>query len=233
MTSFRWIAVIVSSSVLAVGVAACGSSSDNGGSGGGETFPGRSTSTDRAPSSRSPRRPQRASRARTRESMSPWGSPGPAVASRSSAPARPRSRTPPADRARGELRLQEEGDHLRRLPGRQRRDLDRHQPRPRSLPDHRSAEAALEQGLDGRQLRQLGKDADGKPLPDASVSLYGPGTDSGTFDFFTDEINGGKAGAAPTTSPRRTTTSSSRECRATPTASATSGSPITRRTRTS
>jgi len=38
---------------------------------------------------------------------------------------------------------------------------------------------------------QLGKDADtGKPLPSAKVSLYGPGTDSGTFDFFTDEING-------------------------------------------
>jgi phosphate transport system substrate-binding protein len=38
---------------------------------------------------------------------------------------------------------------------------------------------------------QLGKDADtGKPLPDAKVSLYGPGTDSGTFDFFTDAING-------------------------------------------
>jgi phosphate transport system substrate-binding protein len=27
-------------------------------------------------------------------------------------------------------------------------------------------------------------------LPDAPLSLYGPGTDSGTFDFFTDEING-------------------------------------------
>ena len=38
---------------------------------------------------------------------------------------------------------------------------------------------------------QLGKDAEtGKPLPDAKVSLYGPGTDSGTFDFFTEEING-------------------------------------------
>jgi len=37
----------------------------------------------------------------------------------------------------------------------------------------------------------LGKDAEsGKPLPDAEVSLYGPGTDSGTFDFFTDVING-------------------------------------------
>jgi phosphate transport system substrate-binding protein len=38
---------------------------------------------------------------------------------------------------------------------------------------------------------QLGKDADtGQPIPDANVSLYGPGTDSGTFDFFTSEING-------------------------------------------
>jgi phosphate transport system substrate-binding protein len=38
---------------------------------------------------------------------------------------------------------------------------------------------------------QLGKDADtGQPVPDASVSLYGPGTDSGTFDYFTDVING-------------------------------------------
>jgi phosphate transport system substrate-binding protein len=27
-------------------------------------------------------------------------------------------------------------------------------------------------------------------LPDQKVSLFGPGTDSGTFDFFTDEING-------------------------------------------
>ena len=37
----------------------------------------------------------------------------------------------------------------------------------------------------------LGDDADtGEPLPDAQVSLYGPGTDSGTFDYFTDTING-------------------------------------------
>jgi phosphate transport system substrate-binding protein len=38
---------------------------------------------------------------------------------------------------------------------------------------------------------QLGDDADtGEPLPDVDVSLYGPGTDSGTFDYFTDVING-------------------------------------------
>jgi phosphate transport system substrate-binding protein len=38
---------------------------------------------------------------------------------------------------------------------------------------------------------ELGEDADsGEPLPDAEVSLYGPGTDSGTFEYFTEEING-------------------------------------------
>jgi phosphate transport system substrate-binding protein len=38
---------------------------------------------------------------------------------------------------------------------------------------------------------ELGNDADtGEPLPDADVSLYGPGTDSGTFDYFTEQING-------------------------------------------
>jgi len=35
------------------------------------------------------------------------------------------------------------------------------------------------------------KDIDPK-LPDTKLSLYGPGTDSGTFDFFTEEINGEK-----------------------------------------
>jgi phosphate transport system substrate-binding protein len=38
---------------------------------------------------------------------------------------------------------------------------------------------------------ELGEDADsGQLLPGADVSLYGPGTDSGTFDYFTDVING-------------------------------------------
>ncbi|MSO42085.1 MAG: PstS family phosphate ABC transporter substrate-binding protein [Solirubrobacterales bacterium] len=38
---------------------------------------------------------------------------------------------------------------------------------------------------------ELGDDADtGDALPDTELSLYGPGTDSGTFDFFTDKING-------------------------------------------
>jgi phosphate transport system substrate-binding protein len=38
---------------------------------------------------------------------------------------------------------------------------------------------------------ELGNDADsGEALPDVDVSLYGPGTDSGTFEYFTETING-------------------------------------------
>ena len=48
-----------------------------------------------------------------------------------------------------------------------------------------------EKGSSVTNYSQLGKDADtGQLLPDAEVSLYGPGTDSGTFDYFTDAING-------------------------------------------
>jgi phosphate transport system substrate-binding protein len=40
-------------------------------------------------------------------------------------------------------------------------------------------------------LADLGEDADtGEPLPDAELSLYGPGTDSGTFEYFTEEVVG-------------------------------------------
>ncbi|MDQ4081715.1 MAG: PstS family phosphate ABC transporter substrate-binding protein [Actinomycetota bacterium] len=38
---------------------------------------------------------------------------------------------------------------------------------------------------------QLGEDAEtGEPLPDVDVSLYGPGTDSGTFEYFTEQVVG-------------------------------------------
>jgi phosphate transport system substrate-binding protein len=48
-----------------------------------------------------------------------------------------------------------------------------------------------EKGSDVTNYSQLGEDADtGQPLPDAEVSLYGAGTDSGTFDYFTEVING-------------------------------------------
>ncbi|MDQ4040335.1 MAG: substrate-binding domain-containing protein, partial [Actinomycetota bacterium] len=40
-------------------------------------------------------------------------------------------------------------------------------------------------GSNVRTLRELDP-----RLPDTELSLFGPGTDSGTFDFFTDELNG-------------------------------------------
>jgi len=40
----------------------------------------------------------------------------------------------------------------------------------------------------GSQVRRL-SDVD-PSLPDAELTLFGPGTDSGTFDFFTEQING-------------------------------------------
>jgi phosphate transport system substrate-binding protein len=49
----------------------------------------------------------------------------------------------------------------------------------------------LWENSDVTNYSDLGNDADSdQALPDASVSLYGPGTDSGTFDYFTDVING-------------------------------------------
>ena len=52
------------------------------------------------------------------------------------------------------------------------------------------------------------KDA-GDGLPDAALKLFGPGTDSGTFDFFTKARSTAKrARRARTTRPPRTTTSS-------------------------
>ena len=34
-------------------------------------------------------------------------------------------------------------------------------------------------------------------FPDLEIKLYGPGTDSGTFDYFTDEINGAEGASRP------------------------------------
>jgi phosphate transport system substrate-binding protein len=48
-----------------------------------------------------------------------------------------------------------------------------------------------EKNSDVDNYSQLGDDADsGEPVPDAEVSLYGPGTDSGTFEYFTEEVVG-------------------------------------------
>ena len=78
---------------------------------------------------------------------------------------------------------------------------------------------------------QLGDDAEtGEPLPDVEVSLYGPGTDSGTFDYFTEQIVGEEGAAATTTSRREDDNVLVQGVRADRAGSATSGSPTTSRT---
>jgi len=48
-----------------------------------------------------------------------------------------------------------------------------------------------DEGSTVKNLDELGKDPEtGDPLPSAELSLFGPGTDSGTFDYFTETING-------------------------------------------
>ena len=53
------------------------------------------------------------------------------------------------------------------------------------MPDNQGAQRGLEEGFEGSSLNQVNSS-----LPSTKLSLYGPGTDSGTFDFFTKEING-------------------------------------------
>ena len=70
--------------------------------------------------------------------------------------------------------------------------------------------------------------------PDQPMKLFGPGADSGTFDYFTEAVVG-KAKSEPRRLHRlaRTTTCWCRACRATSTRWATSATPTTSRTRTS
>ena len=140
-------------------------------------------------SSRSPRRRRAVQRGAPGREDHGRRSPAPAAASRSSAPARPTSPTPRA-RSRttrrspvcekggvkyGEVQIANDGIAV----------VDEQGPEGR-LPDHRPAQEAVEQGLEGQEpVSEVDRSC-----PTPQLSLYGPGTDSGTFDFFTDEING-------------------------------------------
>ena len=71
-------------------------------------------------------------------------------------------------------------------------------------------------------------------FPDEPLELFGPGTDSGTFDYFTEEINGEEGASRtdyqPVRGRQRHRPGRRGLARA---ASATSASPTSRRTRTS
>ena len=69
-------------------------------------------------------------------------------------------------------------------------------------------------------------------FPDEELTLFGPGTDSGTFDYFTDEINGEEGASRSDYSASEDDNITSPASRARRAASATSASRTSRRTRT-
>ena len=131
-------------------------------------------------------------------------------------------------------RVREERDQVRGDPDRERRPRDRRQPRERlgRVPDRRAAEDDLGAGGrgHGHQLEP------GRPVVPrrGARRCTAPGTDSGTFDFFTDAINGEEGASRPTTTQTEddniTVQGVVRRARV---RSATSASRTTRRTRTS
>ena len=97
---------------------------------------------------------------------------------------------PIKDRRRGRRPgLREERHQVRGVPGRQRRPRGRREQGERlgQLPDRRAAQEDLGAAAEGTVTNWNQVDPS---FPDETLKLFGPGTDSGTFDFFTDAING-------------------------------------------
>ncbi len=92
------------------------------------------------------------------------------------------------DQGRGGGDLRGERHRVRRVPGRERRAHRRRQPGERlgDVPHGRPAE----DDLGARTRRSTNWNEVDPSFPDEQLTLFGPGTDSGTFDYFTDAING-------------------------------------------
>ena len=96
-----------------------------------------------------------------------------------------------------------QGHHVPRDPGRQRRHHRRRQQGQRL--GHCLTVDQLKTMWGPDSKASSWKDID-PSFPDESLKLYGPGTDSGTFDFFTTRSTARGAPRAPTTRRPRTTT---------------------------
>ena len=122
------------------------------------------------------------------------------------------------------------GHQLLRAAGRQRRHRRRHQQGPEGrLPDDRPAQEALEQGLEGQEPERDRRGAARHQARPCSAPTPTPARSTSSPTRSTVR----RASRARTTSPRPTTTCSSRASRAPRAVSATSASPTTSRTRTS
>ena len=187
------ILVFAVSGVFALGIAACGDDEDeNGGGGGGGGGGDLSGSIQIDGSSTVGPFAQARGRgvpgARTPTSRSPSARPAPAAASRSSAPARPTSPTPrvrsrTTRRSRSarrtgstytEIQVANDGIAVVTNPGVEIECMTIEE-----------LKTAWNEGSKVKSFSDINPD-----FPDTEVSFFGPGTDSGTFDFFTDEING-------------------------------------------
>jgi phosphate transport system substrate-binding protein len=194
VTSSKWIAVIASSSILAVGVAACGSSSDSttGGGGGGDlsgsiAIDGSSTVFPLTQAAAEAFQGENGGVQITVGESGTGGGfekfcAGETSISDASRPIEPEEIS--ACKKSGikytDFQVANDGISVVTNPDLAIKCLTTDQ-----------LKLLWNKGSKITNYSQLGKDAEtGKPLPDAEVSLYGPGTDSGTFDFFTDEING-------------------------------------------
>jgi phosphate transport system substrate-binding protein len=192
VSSSKWLTVLASSSVLAVGLAACGGGDDNGGGGGGNlsgtiTIDGSSTVfplTQAAAEAFQGANPD--VHVTVGESGTGGGfekfCAGETDISDASRPIEPEEIS--ACKKKGitydDFQVANDGISITTNPDLAISCLSTDQ-----------LKQLWDKGSKVSNYSQLGKDADtGKPLPDAKVSLYGPGTDSGTFDFFTDVING-------------------------------------------
>jgi phosphate transport system substrate-binding protein len=192
VSSSKWLMVFASSALLAVGVAACGGGDDNGGGGGGNlsgtiTIDGSSTVFPLTQAAAEGFQGENSGVHVTVGESGTGGGfekfcAGETDISDASRPIEPEEIS--ACKKKGitydDFQVANDGITIVTNP-----DLDI------SCLSTDQLKQLWDKGSTVDNYSQLGKDAEtGKPLPNAKVSLYGPGTDSGTFDFFTDEING-------------------------------------------
>jgi phosphate transport system substrate-binding protein len=193
VSSSKWLTVLASSSVLAVGLAACGGGDDNGGGGGGGNLSGTITidgSSTVFPLTQAAAEAFQGANPDVHVTVGESGTgggfekfcAGETDISDASRPIEPEEIS--ACKKKGitydDFQVANDGISVTTNP-----DLDI------SCLSTDQLKQLWNKGSTVNNYSQLGKDADtGKPLPNAKVSLYGPGTDSGTFDFFTDVING-------------------------------------------
>ena len=193
MSPSKWLMVLASSAVLAVGVAACGDDDDDGGSGGGGNLSGTIAidgSSTVFPFTQAAAEAFRAENPDVQITVGESGTGGGfekfcAGETQISDASRPIEPEEIAICKKNNIAYEEVQVANDGISVTTNADLAI------SCLSTEQLKQLWNKGSSVNNYSQLGKDADSnQALPDQEVSLYGPGTDSGTFDFFTEEING-------------------------------------------